>query len=63
VGNSYSITVADELTITVGKSVLNMKKDGTISLNGMDISVMGDGEINVKAAKDIVMKGKNILEN
>jgi hypothetical protein len=24
---------------------------------------MGDGEINIKAAKDIVMKGKNILEN
>jgi hypothetical protein len=29
VGSTYSITVADELTITVGKSVLSMKSDGT----------------------------------
>ena len=40
-----------------------MKKDGTIMIKGKDITVNGSGAINVKASKNIVMKGKKILEN
>jgi type VI secretion system secreted protein VgrG len=40
-----------------------MKKDGTITIEGKDITVKGSGAINVKATKDITMKGKNILQN
>ncbi len=40
-----------------------MKKDGTIAIQGKDITVKGSGAINVKATKDIVMKGKKILQN
>ena len=40
-----------------------MKKDGTILLEGKDITIKGSGAINVKASKNIVMKGKKILQN
>ncbi|MEW8354169.1 MAG: type VI secretion system tip protein TssI/VgrG [Candidatus Thiodiazotropha sp.] len=63
VGKKYTLTAGEEIELRTGKSVLIMKSDGTIMLKGVDISVVAEGEINVKAQKDIVMKGKNILEN
>ncbi len=63
VGKKYTLTAGDEIELRTGKSVLIMKSDGTILLKGVDIDVIADGETNVKAQKDIVMKGKNILEN
>ena len=35
----------------------------TISIQGKDITVNGSGEINIKASKNITMKGKKILQN
>ena len=40
-----------------------MKKDGTVQISGKDISVKGSGKVDVKASKDIKMKGKKILQN
>ncbi len=40
-----------------------MKKDGTITIQGKDISIEGSGKITVKAAKDLVLKGSRILQN
>jgi len=40
-----------------------MKKDGTIFIKGKNITIDGSGKINVKASKDIVMKGSKILQN
>jgi type VI secretion system secreted protein VgrG len=40
-----------------------MKKDGTITISGKDISIEGSGAINVKASKNITMKGQKILQN
>ena len=40
-----------------------MKKDGTITIKGKDITVQGSGKVNVKADSDIVMKGSKILQN
>jgi type VI secretion system secreted protein VgrG len=40
-----------------------MKKDGTITIKGKDITIDGSGKINVKASNDIVMKGSKILQN
>ncbi len=39
VGNKLSITAGDEISLSVGKSLLVMKKDGTITLSGTDISI------------------------
>ena len=35
-----------------------MKKDGTITIKGKDITIEGSGKINVKASSDITMKGR-----
>ena len=63
VGKKIAITAGDELSITVGSASLVMKKDGTIQINGKNISVKGSGKINVKADGNITMKGQKILEN
>lgn len=45
----------DELTFKTGKAIINMKKNGDISIQGKNITVKGSG--------NIVIKGKKILEN
>ena len=40
-----------------------MKKDGTITIKGKDITVNGSGKIGVKASGDVVIKGAKIAEN
>ena len=40
-----------------------MKKDGTITIEGKDISINASGKINVKASSDITMKGSEIKQN
>jgi type VI secretion system secreted protein VgrG len=37
-----------------------MKKDGTITIKGKDITVDGSGKINVKASGDVVIKGSKV---
>lgn len=63
VGKTLTINAGDQITIKTGKATIMMKKDGTISIQGKDITVKGSGAVNMKANKDIVMKGKKILEN
>jgi type VI secretion system secreted protein VgrG len=41
VGTTYSISAGDELSITVGKSSLVMRADGTIQINGVKIEAAG----------------------
>ena len=48
-GAKLAITAADEVTITVGMASLTMKKDGTIELKGMDVTV--------DAAMKLLLKG------
>ncbi len=63
VGKKKTVTVADEISIVCGKSKLIMKKDGTILLEGKDIQIKGSGAINIKASKNVVVKGQKILQN
>jgi len=63
VGKNLVITAADSVSITTGSASITMKKDGTITIKGKDITVEGSGKINVKASSDIVMKGSKILQN
>lgn len=63
VGKVLAIEAGDEIVIKTGKSSITMKKDGTIQIEGKDITVKGSGEINAKASKDVVIKGKNVLQN
>ncbi len=63
IGKALSVTATDSITLTVGKASITMKKDGTITINGKDITVTGSGEITAKASKNMTLKGKKILEN
>jgi type VI secretion system secreted protein VgrG len=63
VGKNLVIDAGDSVTIKTGSASITMKKDGTIVIKGKDITIDGSGKINVKASKDIVMKGSKILQN
>jgi type VI secretion system secreted protein VgrG len=62
-GANIELTAKDEIRLTVGKSTLVMKSDGTINVNGKDISLAATNEINETAKADINMSGKNIKQN
>lgn len=63
VGKNYTITAGDQLSITVGAASLVMKKDGTITINGKDVSVTASGDINEKAGGTIKNVASNIHNN
>ena len=63
VGKTLTITAGDQISITTGSASIVMKKDGTITMQGKDITIDGSGEINAKASKNITMKGQKILQN
>ena len=54
---------ADEIALKVGDASITMKKDGTIAIQGKDITIKGSGKITVKADSDVVLKGQNVLSN
>jgi type VI secretion system secreted protein VgrG len=62
-GKNISIEAGDQISIKTGKASILMKKDGTIAISGKDITVNGSGKITAKATKDMVLKGKKILQN
>jgi len=57
------ISSEKEITLKCGKSSIVMKKDGTITIKGKDITVKGSGKIGVKADGNLTLKGQKILEN
>jgi type VI secretion system secreted protein VgrG len=63
VAKNLVIDAGDSITIKTGSASITMKKDGTITIKGKDITIDGSGKINVKAGGDIVMKGSKILQN
>ena len=58
-----SVTAGDQLTLTVGASSIIMKKDGTITIKGKDISIDGAGKITAKAATVMTLKGAQVMVN
>lgn len=63
IGKNLAISAGDQITITTGKASITMKKDGTITIAGKDITIDASGKINVKASGNITMKGQKILQN
>lgn len=58
-----TIEASDEIVIKTGSSSILMKKDGTIMINGKDISINGSEAVTVKESGDVIIKGKKILDN
>ncbi|MGO9599194.1 MAG: type VI secretion system Vgr family protein [Isosphaeraceae bacterium] len=63
VTKSISITAGESITLTVGKASIVMNKDGTITIDGKDITTTGSGEITQTASKNMTLKGQKILQN
>jgi type VI secretion system secreted protein VgrG len=63
VGKNLSISAGDSITITTGSASISMKKDGTITIKGKNITIDDGGKTNIKASGDIVMKASKILQN
>ncbi|MBZ9936330.1 type VI secretion system tip protein VgrG [Mesorhizobium sp. BR1-1-16] len=63
IGKKLTIDVAESITLTCGSASITMKKDGTISIEGKDISINGSGKISVKASSDVIIKGSTINAN
>lgn len=60
VGKNLILDAGDSITIKTGSATISMKKDGTISIEGKDISIKGSGTISVKASSDVVIKGSKV---
>lgn len=63
IGKDLLIDAGDSIVIKCGSAAISMKKDGTISIEGKDVTVNGSGKINVKASSAITMKGSEIKQN
>jgi type VI secretion system secreted protein VgrG len=63
VGKNLTIDAGDQIVIKTGKASITMKKDGTITIQGKDITIKGSGEILVQASKDMTLKAQKILQN
>ncbi len=63
VGKKLTVKAGDQIALSTGSASITMKKDGTITIDGKDITIKGSGKITVKASKDLVLKGRKILEN
>jgi type VI secretion system secreted protein VgrG len=63
VGKHFSLDAGDSITLTTGAASISMKKDGTIVISGKNITIDGSGAINIKASKNVVVKGQKILQN
>jgi type VI secretion system secreted protein VgrG len=63
VKKDIAIEAKESISIRCGKASIVLKKDGTILIEGKDLSIKGSGEIVAKADKDMTLKGKNILQN
>jgi type VI secretion system secreted protein VgrG len=63
VGKNLLLDAGDQITIKTGSASITMKRDGTITIKGKDITLQGSGKINVKASSDVVVKGSKITQN
>ncbi len=62
-GKSIIIEAADSIVIKTGSASISMKKDGTINIEGKDITLKASGKLNGKADGEITFKGSKINQN
>ena len=62
-GKKFVVEAGSEITLKTGGASITMKKDGTITIKGKDITLKASGKIAVKASSNVTIKGSKILEN
>ncbi|MBX4999252.1 type VI secretion system Vgr family protein [Rhizobium lentis] len=63
VGKTLVIEAGEAITIKTGSAMIVMKKDGTISIEGKDISINASGKFTGKASGEVTWKGSKINQN
>ena len=63
VGKNFTLEAKDSITLKCGSALIVMKKDGTITIKGKDVSIDASGKISGKASGDIKFKGSKIHQN
>jgi type VI secretion system secreted protein VgrG len=63
VGKVLAFEAGEEIALKTGSASILMKKDGTITIVGKDITIKGSGKIVEQASGDMVLKASNILKN
>ncbi len=63
IGKKLVIDAGDQIIIQTGSASITMKKDGTITIKGKDITLDGSGKINIKASGDVIVKGSKVVQN
>jgi type VI secretion system secreted protein VgrG len=63
VGKKLQINVGDEIVIKTGQASITMKKNGDITIKGKNLTLNGTGKVNVKATRDVIVKGSKISQN
>ncbi len=63
VAKNLVIDAGEAITIKTGSASITMKKDGTITIKGKDISIDASGKLNAKASSDVVIKGSKVGVN
>jgi type VI secretion system secreted protein VgrG len=62
-GKNILIEAADQIVIKCGKASIALKKDGTINIEGKDVSIDASGKINGVAKGEMTLKGSKINQN
>lgn len=60
---AIEIDDGDEIKISVGDASITMKKDGSITIKGGEITIDGSGHVKVKASRDLTLRGSKLLQN
>jgi type VI secretion system secreted protein VgrG len=63
VGMGLVITAGDSITLTTGLASIIMNNNGCITIQGLDITINGEGEIAASACGNMTFKGLKIQQN
>jgi hypothetical protein len=59
---SVSVT-SNQIVLKTGGASIVMKADGTILIQGRDITIEGSGNVTVKASNRVALKGSQVVQN
>jgi type VI secretion system secreted protein VgrG len=62
-GKEFVVDAGDSILLKTGSASITMKKDGTITIKGKDITIEGSGKISVKASSEVTVKGSKVHNN
>ena len=63
VGKKFALNAGEQIQLMTGDASITLKKDGTITIKGKDVTISASGKINAKADSDVTIKGSQIKEN